>query len=148
MTSEAKPEATAPPSQVPANYLVTTGAAPLLATIAEERLKSDRLGELPDAPVTPFPPSLPKLSDTLWFLEQLNGKDALLAGIAEWLGLDVAPLANGWIEWKGGESPFSYNEHVDVRLRDGSVFSCTLARRLRWSHHNTGGDVVAYKVVP
>ena len=56
------------------------------------------------------------------------------------------PDSDGWITWNGGECPVSGDTVVETRFWDDST-DITEAGNLRWSHINSIGDIVAYRVV-
>ena len=56
------------------------------------------------------------------------------------------PIADGWIEWKGGECPVHKDTVVQVKLRENSK-GTSPACHYRWSKFNSYGDIVAYRVV-
>lgn len=58
---------------------------------------------------------------------------------------------DGWIEWSGGASwPSSVplGARIEYKLRDGFVGQrpC-VSNMLIWSHSNSGGDIIAYRIV-
>jgi len=53
-------------------------------------------------------------------------------------------LPDGWIEWNGGENPVP-GAYVEYRMRNSETCEDE-ADDLRWDHHGTAGDIVAYKV--
>ena len=66
--------------------------------------------------------------------------------------LPVAPsaLADGWIEWKGGECPIPARKAGQYEAKDseGRLWgSCIEASFLDWSHTNAPGDIIAYRVI-
>lgn len=59
-----------------------------------------------------------------------------------------APDADGWIEWKGGACPVGSETPVYIKMRSGITRAGSLeARRYRWSHIGSDGDIVAYRVL-
>ncbi len=72
------------------------------------------------------------------------------------------PDDGGWIEWKGGACPISYDALVDVRHADGTVSERILAGDALyldgdcgfdwWQHidclpRNSSGFIIAYRIV-
>lgn len=51
---------------------------------------------------------------------------------------------DGWIEWGGGENPVP-GATVEYRMRKSETCEAE-ADDLRWDHHGTAGDIVAYRV--
>jgi hypothetical protein len=51
-----------------------------------------------------------------------------------------------WIKWEGGECPVDDGVRVDVELRDSTPLFCYRGECLRWTHLNSVGDIVAYRV--
>ena len=66
-------------------------------------------------------------------------------------GLDqepvVEPDTDGWIPWAGGACPVSGNALIDITYRDGHIAQCYRTDDLRWKHINSGGDIIAYRIV-
>ena len=65
------------------------------------------------------------------------------------------PDADGWIPWKGGECPVSFDAVVEVRCRDGHRAKMK-AQIFRWVHAGQVGnyvyfeesdDIIAYRIV-
>lgn len=57
---------------------------------------------------------------------------------------------DGWIPWNGGEQPVSDDTRIDVRDRDGFIWTNDLARHHYWIHDGPitrDDDVVAYRLV-
>ena len=62
--------------------------------------------------------------------------------------------ADGWIPWKGGACPVSFDAVVEVRCRDGHK-SKMKAQIFRWVHAGQAGsyvfeesdDIIAYRIV-
>lgn len=59
--------------------------------------------------------------------------------------------SNDWIEWNGGEeSPVPWADWVDVKCRDGEIFTHQAAD-CDWRHRDDGvelkADIVAYRVI-
>lgn len=63
----------------------------------------------------------------------------------EYFHLYPAPDADGWIEWKGGSSPVSDFDRVDIKLRMGEVW-LDRDSRWRWSHDGHETDIIAYRL--
>lgn len=55
-------------------------------------------------------------------------------------------MANGWIEWEGGECPVPRDASAQFKFRDGGEGEWDLAGGMRWSHAGSGGDIVAYRL--
>ncbi|WP_313382833.1 hypothetical protein [Pantoea sp.] len=55
-------------------------------------------------------------------------------------------LADGWIEWHGGECPVDGCVKVEYRLRDGET-SNEPASCLAWEHEGECYDIIAYRVI-
>jgi hypothetical protein len=55
--------------------------------------------------------------------------------------------ADGWIEWHGGECPVSAETDVEVRFRKGGASVMAWAKAWDWAHTETGGGIIAYRVV-
>lgn len=53
---------------------------------------------------------------------------------------------DGWVKWGGGARPVDSSARVDVALRDGTMYEDRNAGPLRWAHHHTESDIVAYRV--
>jgi len=58
-----------------------------------------------------------------------------------------ALLSIGFKEWHGGECPVPPDSVPYYVMRDGTVNRDGKARDLRWTHENTGPDIVAYWVL-
>lgn len=56
-------------------------------------------------------------------------------------------VADGWIEWKGGECPVPQGTLVDIKLRDGRTVYDGNCGGFRWSHTGMTGDIIAYRIV-
>ena len=58
--------------------------------------------------------------------------------------------AEGWIEWHGGPCPVEPESVVKCRVRGVSEHSewKAVAKAIAWEHHNSPGDVIAYKPDP
>lgn len=63
---------------------------------------------------------------------------------------------NDWIEWSGGDCPVKKGTLLDVRYRDGYIeykipslipIHGTMRKATNWFHHETDGDIVAYKII-
>ena len=52
----------------------------------------------------------------------------------------------GWIKWEGGERPVPAQTGVEYETRAGCT-GLVIAGDLRWDYLNSGGDIVAYRVV-
>jgi len=63
--------------------------------------------------------------------------------------LTPAQVAEGWIEWRGGECPVDKSTVVNFIIRDNTKRTRhdELASDLRWYHDNSSGDIIAYRVV-
>jgi hypothetical protein len=59
-------------------------------------------------------------------------------------------VADGWIEWHGGECPVWGGSAPQYMLRDtpGKFFDRLAASELRWSHTLSQGDIIAYRPDP
>ena len=59
-------------------------------------------------------------------------------------------VAEGWIEWHGGPCPVEPESVVKCRVRGVSEHSewKAVAKAIAWEHHNSPGDVIAYKPDP
>lgn len=55
-------------------------------------------------------------------------------------------LADGWIEWHGGECPVDGCVKVEYRLRDGDT-SNEPASCLAWEHEGECYDIIAYRII-
>jgi len=53
---------------------------------------------------------------------------------------------NEWTEWPGGECPCP-NETVMVLFRMGTKSGPKKANRYVWKHIESGGDIIAYRIV-
>ena len=51
-----------------------------------------------------------------------------------------------WIKWEGGDCPVPKQTGVEYETRTGSP-GLGIAGDLRWDYLNSGGDIVAYRVV-
>lgn len=62
-----------------------------------------------------------------------------------WHG-DECPMK--WIPWHGGDkSPITGKRtRYEIQYRDGARTICT-RNTLRWSHDNTAGDIIAYRII-
>lgn len=61
---------------------------------------------------------------------------------------DAAEMAEGWIQWGGGECPVSADSHVAVRLRNGRDSGGThSAGEWVWAHICGQWDIIAYRVI-
>jgi hypothetical protein len=54
--------------------------------------------------------------------------------------------STSWIDWYGGLCPVDDKIEVEVRFRNGEVYSGS-AQDWRWIHINEKGDIVAYRVL-
>lgn len=55
-----------------------------------------------------------------------------------------------WIEWNGGKCPVPPSSFVAIQLRcepDRGDHGIHTAGRLVWEDRNSGGDIIAYRVV-
>lgn len=59
-----------------------------------------------------------------------------------------APSNEGWIEWKGGESPVAQGSLVDIKFMSGNQSIGLTECGLDWSHTGYGGDIIAYRLSP
>lgn len=59
-------------------------------------------------------------------------------------------VADGWIEWHGGPCPVEPESVVEYRVRgaSGHLEWKAVAKAIAWEHHNSPGDVIAYKPDP
>lgn len=74
--------------------------------------------------------------------------DAIAKRFAREAAEPAKPVADGWIEWRGGECPVPAGVQLDVRLRFGNAFSAIRrAPALRWTHEGNPGDIVAYRLI-
>lgn len=75
----------------------------------------------------------------------------------EYFHLYQAPDADGWIEWRGGESPVARGTMLDLRHRDGELTVGVSAGVMRnfgerdasssyWVNDNYEGDIIAYRL--
>lgn len=67
-------------------------------------------------------------------------------------------IDEGWIEWNGGECPVPVGTRVDVKHRDGDEGFNRPAGQLSdgvgtgraiaydWTHDNSGGDIISYRL--
>lgn len=60
----------------------------------------------------------------------------------------LAPSAEGWIEWAGGECPVENTARVDVRWSDGVVMQRKAAWLWRWEHTDSDPNIIAYRIAP
>lgn len=57
---------------------------------------------------------------------------------------------DGWIEWSGGPCPVNDEQLVDIRYRDGTLFTDSEASDFRWCRSPLSEfphDIIAYRVV-
>lgn len=89
-----------------------------------------------------------------WHIESMKANGMSLLEEKYMQALEVAlpvleqqeKLAEGWIEWHGGECPVDGRVKVEYRLRDG-VTSNEPASCLAWEHDGECYDIIAYRVV-
>lgn len=69
-------------------------------------------------------------------------------------GLEAGPHDSPWVEWSGGAPPLDPETIVFVRFRGSEKLGLGVepkrpskVRFYVWSHSNSGGDIVAYRVV-
>jgi len=53
----------------------------------------------------------------------------------------------GWIEWRGGECPVPNDVRVDVEFRSESLVADYPAGKWQWSHSDSNGDIIRYRVI-
>ena len=61
--------------------------------------------------------------------------------------LTPAQIADGWIEWHGGECPVWGGSTPTVMYRDKETYS-PVAGNVRWRHIGLDGDIIAYRPDP
>ena len=61
--------------------------------------------------------------------------------------LTPAQIADGWLEWHGGECPVWGGSTPTVMYRDKETYS-PVARNVRWRHIGLDGDIIAYRPDP
>jgi len=55
--------------------------------------------------------------------------------------------ADGWIEWNGlNIAPVKIRADVDIKFRDGDVATVSNPAYMRWSHHESPSDIIAYRL--
>lgn len=55
--------------------------------------------------------------------------------------------ADGWIEWNGlNISPVKNGVEVDIKFPDGEVATVFNPAFMRWSHHESPSDIIAYRL--
>lgn len=62
--------------------------------------------------------------------------------------LTPAQIADGWLEWHGGECPVWDRSMPNVMFRDGDAHDKWHAGVMEWNHIGTGRDIVAYRPDP
>ena len=60
--------------------------------------------------------------------------------------INSAVINDGWISWGGGKNPVDINKIVEVKLRDMESES-SKSGYYAWTHDNSCGDIIAYRVV-
>jgi hypothetical protein len=65
-----------------------------------------------------------------------------------WVKGQPTPDPDGWIPWSGGECPVDGETHVQFKFRNNSWgFGYEgKANERDWSHDNSGGDIIAYRI--
>lgn len=63
------------------------------------------------------------------------------------LRVEREPGAGGWIVWRGGHCPVDFDAVVDISRPDG-VRTRQTAGHYVWHHHDTPGDITAYRPSP
>lgn len=69
-------------------------------------------------------------------------------GMSGYLTKEDKAVADGWIEWAGGECPVDGEALVDVRFVGGEECSGERACAWDWTYENRDFDITAYRVVP
>ena len=67
-----------------------------------------------------------------------------------WRVKALAPVEtkpDGWIEWRGGECPVPNDVRVDVEFRSESLVADYPAGKWQWSHSDSNGDIIRYRVI-
>ncbi len=62
--------------------------------------------------------------------------------------LTPAQIADGWLEWHGGECPVWDRSIPNVMFRDGDTHGKWNAGVMEWNHIGTGRDIIAYRPDP
>ena len=68
-------------------------------------------------------------------------------------GANAAPDADGWIEWKGGDTaPVPPGTQVEAKTREGELLQFTakaggMSSHIMWGHSNLPDDIVRYRVI-
>jgi hypothetical protein len=92
----------------------------------------------------------------IWVLPEGGGSLYTLEGYASYVPGTCAPEdslvlrhgveSDGWIEWHGGECPVGPTHVVEIAFSMGDRTSGP-AEDFRWSHVNSPGDIVRYRLV-
>ena len=64
------------------------------------------------------------------------------------LVLTPAQIADGWIEWHGGDCPVWEGSTPEVMFRDGETKNNWKAGAMAWDHIGSGSDIIAYRPDP
>ena len=62
--------------------------------------------------------------------------------------LTPAQIADGWIEWHGGDCPVWGGSKPKFMMRDRAEWNDESASNLRWDHRGNDGDIIAYRPDP
>lgn len=62
-------------------------------------------------------------------------------------GVGTKKVGGVWIDWSGGECPVPEGTRVEVSFRSGRTNSALTADCWLWSHRNSAGDIIAYRVI-
>lgn len=57
------------------------------------------------------------------------------------------PDDDGWIKWEGGGCPVAGGTFVDIKTRDGELFSDVYGTVVGWSHSFGNADICFYRIV-
>jgi len=62
--------------------------------------------------------------------------------------LTPAQIADGWLEWHGGECPVWGGSQLEVIFRDRCNIKSAVAFALRWGKNDDNSDIIAYRPDP
>lgn len=86
-------------------------------------------------------------TDKLLHCATIKGWHQTILSRAEYFHLYLAPDADGWIEWSGGECPVDGDCIVSYKMRDAATFKRgEPAREVRWAHNGAATDIIAYRM--
>ena len=86
---------------------------------------------------------------TCWFFSPIviNNHHQTILSCEEYYQAYPKADADGWIEWNGlNIAPVKIRADVDIKFRDGDVATVSNPAYMRWSHHESPSDIIAYRL--